>query len=357
MKAGLLAIFQNYQSQKTDTEVYQDVMGILESAEPLGFDFVLVTEHHFADYSMSPDNTNILSYLAAKTDNIKLGTGAIIVPWHDPLRCAEKMLVLDQLSQGRALLGLGRGLARIEYEILDLDMSDSRERFDEGARMIKSALETGFIESDGPMYPQKRAQLRPGPYNPNWDDRFFSVGMSPASVLEAAKMGARLMSFSTSPWEAFRVNSLEPYIETFEAIHKKPAPPLVTADLVIVHEDEERARELATEHFKNYYYTVTDFYELKGDHFSQAKGYESYAAAASATRDQGDDKLADDYVEFNLYGTPEQVTEKIRERRRILEHPFDIAVIFEGGGLSVQDMSRTSKLFADKVIPVLATFD
>lgn len=354
MKAGLLAIFQNFESRKSDAETYQDVLGVLEQAEGLGFDFLLVTEHHFTDYSMSPDNTNVLTYLAGKTSTIKLGTGAIIVPWNDPLRCASKMILLDQLSKGRAMLGLGRGLARIEYELLGLDMGESRARFDEGARMIKRAMETGYIESDGPMFPQKRAQLRPGPYSTDWDDRFLCVGMSPASVVEAGVLGARLMSFSNTAWETFREKSLKPYLETFEREHRKVPPPILTGDLVILHEDEERARELAVEHFRNYYFTVSRFYDLSGDHFSKVKGYESYANAAPKIAKLGDDAIADSYVELQLYGTPDQVIERIRERRRILGHPFDVAVIFEGGGISRADMNNTVRLFGEKVLPAIS---
>lgn len=351
MKAGLLAIFQNYEDRKTDAQVYQDVLSIMEDGEGLGYDFLMATEHHFTDYSMCPDNTNVLSYLAGRTKSIKLGTGAIIVPWNDPLRCASKMLMLDHLCQGRALLGVGRGLARVEYEILGLDMSESRERFDEGTRMIINALKTGYIESDGPMFPQKRAPLRPGPYSTNWDDRIFCVGMSPPSVLEAAKLGARLMSFSNTSWDAFRKNSLSPYLETYEEIHGSAPPPIVTGDLLIVHEDEERARELAVEHFTNYYHTVSRFYDLTGDHFQQVKGYESYASAAKKNKTLGNAEMAQAYVDFNLYGTPDQIVEKIAERRRLLGHPFDIALIFEGGGISTENMHNSVRLFAEKVLP------
>lgn len=351
MKAGLLAIFQNYENRKTDSEVYRDVMAVMEGAEDLGYDFLMATEHHFTDYSMCPDNTNVLTYLAAKTKTIKLGTGAIIVPWNDPLRCASKMLMLDQLSKGRALLGVGRGLARVEYELLGLDMSESRDRFDEGTRMIISALKTGYIESDGPMFPQKRAHLRPGPYSTNWEDRIFCVGMSPASVVEAGKLGARLMSFSNTDWGVFRKNSLSPYLDTFQQAHGRTPPPIVTGDLIIVHEDEERARELAEQHFTNYYYTVSRFYDLTGDHFQQVKGYESYASAAQKIKGLGDAELAKAYVEFNLFGTPDQIVDKIAERRRLLEHPFDIALIFEGGGISAENMNNSVRLFAERVLP------
>ena len=70
---------------------------------------------------MSPDNTQFLAYMAAKTERIQLLTGAVILPWHNPLRVVERMIVLDHLSKGRALFGIGRGLARREYDTFGFD--------------------------------------------------------------------------------------------------------------------------------------------------------------------------------------------------------------------------------------------
>ena len=354
MKSGMLVIFHNFDNRKSDAQTYRDCVALAETAEPLGFDFLMATEHHFTEYSMCPDNVDFLCYMAAKTSRIKLGPGAIIVPWNDPLRSASKMVMLDHLSQGRALLGLGRGLARIEYELFDLDMSKTRAQFDEGARMIKRALETGFIESDGPMYHQKRAQIRPAPFSTDWSDRILCVGMSPDSVVEAGRIGARLMSFSNLPWKVFRTKSLEPYLETYEQCHGKTPPPIVTGDLVIVHEDAERAEELARVHFTNYLQSVLKFYELAGDHFSKAKGYESYAQEAEKIAHADTQKrMEEGYLSGNLYGTPEQVVEKIAARRELLAHPFDVCAIFEPGGISLEDMLESARLFGTKVQPMI----
>ena len=200
MEVGLLAIFQNYLGRGSDADMVAGEMRMGALAEPLGYDKIWAAEHHFTDYSAIPDNIQYLSYLAGRTDRIKLGTGAVIVPWNDPLRVVERIALLDHLSDGRAVLGLGRGLARVEYESFGVDMSESRERFDEAASMIVSALETGFIEGDGPFYPQKRTEIRPRP-RADFKDRLYCVGQSPVSVIEAANLGARLMIFSQEPWE------------------------------------------------------------------------------------------------------------------------------------------------------------
>jgi alkanesulfonate monooxygenase SsuD/methylene tetrahydromethanopterin reductase-like flavin-dependent oxidoreductase (luciferase family) len=134
-------------------------------------------EHHFTDYAACPDNLQFLSWLAGRTHRIQLATGAVIIPWNDPLRVAEKVAFLDHLSDGRAVLGLGRGLARVEYEGFGIDMGESRERFDEASRMIIEALDKGFIEGEGPFYPQKRTEIRPRPQS-SFRDRLYCVGRS-----------------------------------------------------------------------------------------------------------------------------------------------------------------------------------
>ena len=78
-----------------------------------------------------------------------------------PLRVAEKIVLLDHLSNGRAVLGLGRGLARREYAGFGVDMAESRDRFDEAARLILDATDRGYMEGDGPFYPRARTDIRP----------------------------------------------------------------------------------------------------------------------------------------------------------------------------------------------------
>ena len=99
-------------SFEDDREMYKQETRLVIQAEEWGFDIVWPVEHHFFDYAMCPDNMQYLSYLAARTERIQLATGVIILPWNDPLRVVEKMVLLDHLSDGRAVLGLGRGTKR-----------------------------------------------------------------------------------------------------------------------------------------------------------------------------------------------------------------------------------------------------
>ena len=178
MDVGMMMVFASYGWDNcSDARVWDEEIRLARLAADLGFDCLWSAEHHFNDYSFVPDNLQLMTYLTALCPNVDLGTAAVIVPWHDPLRVAEQAAVLDMLSKGRLRLGLGRGLARREFAAFRLSMDESRERFDEAAPMIVNALKTGFIEGDGKFYKQPRIEIRPRPQY-SFDGRIYAVASS-----------------------------------------------------------------------------------------------------------------------------------------------------------------------------------
>src|SRR6266849_4216640 len=135
MQVGMAAVFQNPFDARADREVYQSDLRLADLAEPLGFDSIWGVEHHFTDYTMSPDVLQFLTYMAGRTRAIRLGSMVVVLPWHDPIRVAEQVSILDHVSRGRLIFGIGRGLGRIEFGGFRVDMNESRERFVEYARM------------------------------------------------------------------------------------------------------------------------------------------------------------------------------------------------------------------------------
>src|SRR6185312_14859950 len=158
-----------------------------------------------------PDNLALMTHLTALCPNIDVGTAAVIVPWHDPLRVAENAAVLDLLSKGR----LRRGLARREFNAFRLSMDESRGRFDEAAPMIINALKTGFMEGDGRFYKQPRIEIRPRPQH-SFDGRIYAVASSEDSIDSAARLGAHVVMFADRPWEM-----RAPMIEQSRTLHRK----------------------------------------------------------------------------------------------------------------------------------------
>jgi len=116
MHVGLATGFAHQRGDSySDAQFIREELENLVLAEELGFDSVWITEHHFTDYSMSNDPLQLLTYLAGRTKRVKLGTQVIIVPWRDPVRLAEAIINLDHMSNGRAILGFGGGLAPHEF--------------------------------------------------------------------------------------------------------------------------------------------------------------------------------------------------------------------------------------------------
>jgi alkanesulfonate monooxygenase SsuD/methylene tetrahydromethanopterin reductase-like flavin-dependent oxidoreductase (luciferase family) len=350
MKFGLLQIFQNHRSAVPDAQMWDEEVQMALLAEELGFDSVWVVEHHFRDYAACPDNLQYLAYLAARTSRITLATGAVIVPWNDPLRVAEKVAVLDHLSGGRAYLGLGRGLARREYAGFGIDMSTSRDRFDEAAAMILDALDSGFIEGSGPYYPQARTEVRPRP-RAGFRDRLCCIAMSPDSVNAAARLGGAMAVFSQTPWE-IASGEMDRYRTLFREQHGRDAPVPITSDIVVCHEDPARATELARTHVAGYLSSVYDHYELFSKHFQDAKGYEMYAEAGAVMRDIGLEVIEQQYLDVQAWGTPEQMVERIQQRKAMIGD-FDLNLCFRHAGISFEDAVRGMRLFAGQVMPVL----
>lgn len=352
VNVGLQMVFQSYGygPEVDDGQVVAEEVGLALLADELGFDAVWPVEHHFEDYAFCPDNVVLLAHLAARTQRVKLGTGAVILPWNNPLRVAEKLALLDNLAPGRVLFGMGRGLARREYEGFGIPMDESRERFDEAARMVIEALETGFIEGDGPHFPQARTAIRPRPAA-SFRDRLYCVAMSPDSVLAAADLGARMVVFSQRPW-ADQAEAMNTYRERFRSLHgREPGPP-VTCDFLYVDTDKARAEDKAHEHIAGYLTSVMRHYELASDHFKEAKGYESYGSAVELMKAIGLDKLCEMYLSVQAWGTPDQVIERLRAREEAIG-PFDLTACFRYAGLPYEDAERSLRTFAAEVLPVL----
>jgi len=352
MKTGVLLVFQNWHENLTDEEMYAGEMRLGEMAETLGYDSVWSVEHHFDDYSMCPDNTQVLSYLAARTDSIKLGTGAVILPWNDPMRVAEKIILLDHLSGGRVMFGMGRGLAKMEYRGFRQDMNEARERFDEAAAMILAALETGEIEGDGQFYKQPRVELRPKPSR-SFKGRVWSVAMSPDSVDAAAALGTAYMSFLQVPIEQ-HLPAVEHYRELFRAAHGGEPPVPAFSEFLYCPPDPGEAEAVARQYLSQYFLSVVKHYDFSGTHFGETKGYQAYDEGARMIREAGLEAAAAAYAEAQPWGTPDQIIEKLSHQKQVMGD-LDINVVFSYAGLPFDMVEESYKLFSKEVLPVLNT--
>ena len=148
MKIGI-ALNMLSEAGRPDVAVVSDHLAMGDLAEPLGFNSLFALEHHFTGYAMSPAPLQLLAYFAGRTKRITFGTSVIVLPWHDPIRVAEEIALLDILCGGRCLFGFGRGAASVEYAGFRIPMGEARPRFAEAAQLIRKALARARIRVAG----------------------------------------------------------------------------------------------------------------------------------------------------------------------------------------------------------------
>ncbi len=338
----------------SDTQFLREEIGNCEMAESLGMDSVWVTEHHFDRYSISPDPLQLLTYLAGRTKRIKLGSMAIIVPWHDPMRLAEQIVLLDHYSNGRFILGVGRGLARREFEGLRVDQNQARARFDEYTELVLQALETGFMEG-GATTQQPRRELRPRPFK-SFQGRSFAAAASADSVPVVARLGLGLLVILQKPWEQVRAD--------FELYHKcwresrgpnvEPPKPFCSG-FCFVDESADRAEELARKYLAAGYREALDHYDMFGKHFAATKAYERYANLSAYLNEVGEDKAVEDYIQLMPWGTSQQVLDKFSKMKELIDMQ-GIMPNFNFGGMAHQESVRSLKLFVQECMPELKSW-
>jgi len=340
MEIGLQFIFQNTHPGLSDAEMMRRETDIALLAEQVGMDFVLLPEHHFdPNYSMMPDNTQWLAYLAGRTSRIKLGI-------------AERIALLQIMLGERFVLGFGRGLAREEYRAFAVDMNTSRERFDQAAEIILDILDTGIAEYDTKYFKQSRTHVTPKPMHGYRDREFLSVAMTPDSGVAAANLGATMMSFVQLPWEQHHA-AVEAWRARFREVHPtKPLGAPVFSDFTYCHEDPKVVEKVAREYLSKYYLSVIRHYDFDGSHWADTKGYQAYQAGASALKDMGIDAACEAFVQNQSWGTPDQIVEKWT-RRVELTGELRPAMAVSYAGMPFELVAESLKLIGEKVAPRL----
>jgi alkanesulfonate monooxygenase SsuD/methylene tetrahydromethanopterin reductase-like flavin-dependent oxidoreductase (luciferase family) len=353
MKVGMTLQLTSF-GDKPDLETYQDELSLMEMAEGLGFDSVWALDHHFTGYVMSPDPTQLLSYVAGRTKKVQLGTAVIVLPWHDPVAIAEKIALLDVVSGGRTIFGFGRGAATVEYNGFRVNMEEARDRFVESAIIIRKGLTQKSFSFDGKYYKIPEMQIRPRPIS-HPEDRFYASSVSPESAEIMAKLGLGVLIIAQRSWED-TASDYARYCQTAIANSITPRPPIGLLN-ILVSEDAREATELGSLYLERMWDSIDEHYHFADGHLRGVKGYEFYAKLEKTySKLQADAEAKVKAIEFfrslHAAGTPEQVLEKLRyiHQTVALEH---VIGTFAFGGLPYPKLERSFRLFAEKVLPVL----
>ena len=237
-----------------DHAVIEETIEQCVLADEMGFDAVWFVEHHFlTTFSASPCPEVIFGALSRLTNRIRLGFGVVILPYHHPIRVAERVAMVDHLSHGRVDFGTGRS-APYEQTGMGIDPRNTREMWDESLNMIPKIWESDTFEWEGKFWNVPPRQVLPKPYQkphpPIW-----VAALQPATYELAAQKGIGVMALGVNA-----PSVLEPHIKAYrEAV--KDADPVgsfvnnrwLSSCFGLCGEDNTRTQELCAQSLKTFF--------------------------------------------------------------------------------------------------------
>ena len=237
-----------------DHAVIEETMEQCILADEVGFDAVWFVEHHFlTTFSGSPCPEVIFGALSRLTKNIRLGFGVVILPYHHPVRVAERVAMVDQLSHGRVEFGTGRS-APYEQLGMGIDPRDSREMWEESLTMVPKIWESDFFEWEGKFWNVPSRQVLPKPYQkphpPIW-----VAALQPATYQIAAQKGIGVMALGVNA-----PSVLEPEIRAYRETIKNANPvggmvnnQWLSSCFGLCGEDNQAIQELCAQSLKTFF--------------------------------------------------------------------------------------------------------
>ena len=223
-------------------------------ADEMGFDYVWFVEHHFlTTFSSSPCPEVIFGALSRLTKRIRLGFGVVILPYHHPVRVAERVAMVDQLSHGRVDFGTGRS-APYEQTGMGIDPRYTRDMWEESLTMIPKIWESDTFEWQGRFWNVPPREVLPKPYQkphpPIW-----VAALQPTTYQIAAEKGIGVMALGVSA-----PSVLEPHIKDYRETIKKSNPvgsfandQWLSSCFGYCGEDNSSAQDLCSRSLKNFF--------------------------------------------------------------------------------------------------------
>jgi alkanesulfonate monooxygenase SsuD/methylene tetrahydromethanopterin reductase-like flavin-dependent oxidoreductase (luciferase family) len=163
MKLGLFNLMTFRDHPDGIRGVVDDTRTMVRDAEEIGFDIAWFAEHHFTNYSMSVSPLTTAAAMSGVTSRIRLGTGVVVLPLYHPMRVAQEIALLDIVSGGRAVLGVGTGYQRYEFERYGHPVEAKTDVFLEYWQIVEQALSEGRVTFSGKYIsvPETVFNLRP----------------------------------------------------------------------------------------------------------------------------------------------------------------------------------------------------
>jgi alkanesulfonate monooxygenase SsuD/methylene tetrahydromethanopterin reductase-like flavin-dependent oxidoreductase (luciferase family) len=340
-----------------DSQVLAETRELGKLIEPLGYDSIWATEHFGSAYGMWPDATQTLAYWAGQTERVDMGSCVVVLPWHHPVRLAHGIAMLDNMLDGRRYtLGVGRGVARVEFEALGVPRDEARGRFKEIWDFLKLALTQERVSFDGEYYKVPETSVRPRPLHDDMLEYAACASTTQASMEIAAREGFSQLFVTGAP-----LSEMAQVIDQYNTIRAGQGlePDQPTILLWMYCAKSEREAERALDWFTTYGDEVATHYEFnKPGAFDGVKGYEPYVEmqrqVVETEAAQGAARQGTSLVRFDTQpiGTPETVIERVRDLQRETGAK-EITLVPQFGGMTLSEAKASLHLFAEEVLPVL----
>ncbi len=330
---------------KAQSRIYGEAVEQVQYAEEMGFESVWIAEHHSSRYGIFPSLMPIVSYLAARTTKIRLGTGVSVLPFHNPILLAEESAMVDVLSNGRIDFGVGRGSANYEYGNFNIDFQSRDKRFQEVLDIILGLWTTSRFSYTGEYYKVDGVTLAPSPLQKPHPPVFLAVSRTAASVDVAVSRGLPILTSFSTP-EADNLGLFSLYEERCAAAGK-PAnmDRMPYFRFVYLAEDEKEAKEYPRESLTwvrdlgGYRRTLTHAEEINVDLDHWVR-----------TRPEDPPSYESELETTTYFGTPDDCVRRIRKLQK--EHNIEyFGASMSFGSMQHDKVMRSMELFAKEVMP------
>lgn len=327
---------------KTDAEEVRDELEQIKVADELGFHSAWVAEHNANIYGVVSSAHLFLMAAAAQTKQIKLGTAALRLPlYHHPLKLAEDLALVDIISNGRLYVGVGKGYDEREFSAYSVDFSQRDEMYQETLDVLELALKNEKITYNGKYFNIQDVPTYPQPVQTSGPPIFVMVTNSDASIVRAAEQG---YSFILGNYSQVTYEDAKRKID----LYRKTA-------LAAGFSEEDVDKALARSGKQAYIY-VAESVEQAIEEYRQGYGWFMEARNSRGIAGYSSESVQTyDYDYFvtkknAIIGSPDMVIEEIEQFRQKtgLNH---MVCYFNVGGQPQQQVLRSMRLFADKVMP------
>jgi alkanesulfonate monooxygenase SsuD/methylene tetrahydromethanopterin reductase-like flavin-dependent oxidoreductase (luciferase family) len=315
--------------ERTVPQLYQQVMRQCELAEALGYDTFFCAEHHFHEYGVVPDPAVMLAALSQRTRRIRLGSAISILTFHDPRHIAESYAMVDLLSGGRLVFGVGSGYLAHEFVGYDRDPAEKRDRFNENLDLVRRLLAGETLAWQGRFSKSEKAVLNALPH----EGRVPPIYVAVLARTAAYYVGLQANRVLTVPYASCKdFADIGTMLDEFRKGRAEAGLPADDDDHVFtLHTHVARTDEEAKAQCKAAYdlYVDTRLYAKK-------HVYEDIIANGIC-----------------LFGSVETVAAKMRRLQEMgVRH---VATMHNFGALAPERVERSMTLFANEVMPAVAS--